>query len=190
MTALLDACPGPRELAVISVCLDAGLRISELASLQVTDALVDDLTSRRIIIRGKGGKTRGVVIGVSTARALRKYLRERARSKHAGSEALWIGERGPMSTSGLDKTIRRVGELAGLEGVHPHLLRHTWAHCYRRDGGQTDNLVFLAGWSGPAMALRYGASAAAERAEAEAAGLSMLDRIRTTSRTTTRRTSC
>jgi integrase/recombinase XerD len=147
----------------------------------VTDALVDDLTARRIIVRGKGGKVRGVVIGVTTARTLRKYLRWRSKSKYAGSDALWLGERGAMTASGLDKLIRSVGAEAGLEGVHPHLLRHTWAHCYRRDGGQTDNLVFLAGWSGPAMALKYGASAAAERAEAEAAGLSMLDRIRRTS---------
>jgi integrase/recombinase XerD len=67
---------------------------------------------------------------------------------------------------------------AGLDGLHPHLLRHTWAHCYRLNGGQVDNLVFLAGWSGPAMALRYGASAAAERAEAEARNLSLVDKMR------------
>jgi integrase len=82
-----------------------------------------------------------------------------------------------MTDSGLSKLIRAVGARAGLE-VHPHLLRHTWAHYYRLNGGQTDNLVYLAGWSGPAMALRYGRSAAAERAEQEALGLSLVDRQR------------
>jgi len=81
-----------------------------------------------------------------------------------------------MAISGLDRLIRDVGAGAGLDGIHPHLLRHTWSHFYRLDGGQVDNMVYLAGWSGPAMALRYGASAAAERAEQEARGLSLVDR--------------
>jgi site-specific recombinase XerC len=83
-----------RELAVISVFLDAGVRIAEAAQLKVADVLVDDLRSRRLIVTGKGPKTRAVVIGSSTALALRKYLRWRAKSRYAGLEALWIGQRG------------------------------------------------------------------------------------------------
>jgi site-specific recombinase XerC len=60
---LLAACSDPRELAVISVFLDAGVRIAEAAQLKVADVLVDDLRSRRLIVTGKGPKTRVVVIG-------------------------------------------------------------------------------------------------------------------------------
>jgi site-specific recombinase XerD len=175
---LLAACSDPRELAVISVFLDAGVRIAEAAQLKVADVLVDDLRSRRLIVTGKGPKTRAVVIGSSTALALRKYLRWRAMSRYAGLEALWIGQRGAMGISGLDKLIRGVGANAGLEGIHPHLLRHSWAHMYRVNGGSVDNLATLAGWTGVAMSMRYGASAAAERAEAEARQLSLVDRMR------------
>jgi site-specific recombinase XerD len=175
---LLKACRDPREEAVISVCLDAGLRISELASLTVADVAVDDIRARHLVVRGKGGKVRGTVIGAATATVLRRYLRERARSRHAALPGLWLGQQGAMTISGLNKLIRAVGARAGLDGIHPHLLRHTWAHYYRLNGGQTDNLVYLAGWSGPAMALRYGRSAAAERAEQEALGLSLVDRQR------------
>ena len=178
--ALLKACRTPRELAVISVGLDTGLRISELASLAVIDVLVDDETARRLIVKGKGSKVRAVVIGLSTARALRKYLKWRSASQYASLDALWLGERGRLSVQGLDRLIRRVGERAGLE-IHPHLLRHTWSHFYRLDGGSVDAMCYLAGWSGPAMALKYGASAAAERAEAEARNLSLVDRQRRTS---------
>jgi len=177
VTALLKACQTPRELAVLSVGLDTGLRISELASLAVTDVLVDDETARRLIVRGKGSKVRAVVIGVSTARALRKYLKWRSQSQYANLDALWLGERGRLSVQGLDRLIRRVGDRAGLE-VHPHLLRHTWSHFYRLDGGSVDAMCYLAGWSGPAMALKYGASAAAERAEQEARHLSLVDKMR------------
>ncbi len=170
------ACPGPRETAVSSVCLDTGLRISELASLQVADFLVDDLSARRILVLGKGDKVRGVVLGSKTALALRKYVRQRrAKSRYADSPALWIGQRGAMTISGLDDLIRSVGERVGLE-IHPHLLRHTFCHHYRLNGGAVDNLATLCGWSGVEMSMRYGKSAACERAEAEARGLSLVDR--------------
>lgn len=177
VSALMAACQTAKETAVISVFLDAGVRIAEAARLKVSDAMVDDLRSRRIIVTGKGGKTRGVVIGAQTARALRRYLRERSRSRYASLDALWLSQRGAMSISGLDKLIRTVGDRAGLD-VWPHLLRHTWSHHFRLNGGQLDDLVYLAGWSGPSMALRYGASAAAERAEARARDLSLVDRQR------------
>ena len=174
---LLTACQGPRELAIVSVALDAGLRISELASLQVADVCLDNLRSRRILVTGKGSKTRGVIVGVSTARALLKYLAWRAKQPGADLPDLWLGARGRLTVSGLDRLIRLAGTRAGLD-VNPHLLRHSWAHHFRLNGGQTDNLVYLAGWSGPAMALRYGQSAAAERAEQEAKGLSLVDKMR------------
>jgi site-specific recombinase XerD len=174
---LLAACRDAREKAVISVFLDAGVRISEGRALKVTDVMVDDLRSRRLIVTGKGGKVRTVVIGTETAMALRRYLRDRARSEHASAGALWLGKRGPLTICGLDQLIRAIGRRAGLD-IHPHLLRHTWAHHYRLNGGQTDNLVYLAGWNGPAMAIQYGRSAAAERAELEARGLSLVDRTR------------
>ena len=53
-------------------------------ALTVTDVLVDDLRSRRLIVTGKGGKVRTVVIGTETAMALRRYLRERARGPLRG----------------------------------------------------------------------------------------------------------
>jgi site-specific recombinase XerD len=177
VSALIAACRDSRELAVISVCLDTGVRISELASLQVTDVLVDNMSARRLIVRGKGGKVRGVVLGASTAQALRRYLRQRSQSYYAAREELWLGQRGAMGISGLDKLIRTVGANAGLE-IHPHLLRHTWSHHFRLSGGQLDDMCYLAGWSGPAMALRYGQSAASERAEQKAMDLSLVDQMR------------
>jgi site-specific recombinase XerD len=175
---LLRACRTPKEDAVIAVFLDTGARISEVAQLTVADVLVSDLRAGHLLVHGKGGKDRAVVIGASTAQALRRYLRERSRSRHADLPALWLGERGAMRASGLDKLIRDVASRAGLAGVHPHTLRHTWSHFYRLDGGQVDNMCYLAGWSGPAMALKYGRSAQAERAEAEARNLSLVDRQR------------
>jgi integrase len=176
--ALLKACDGrPRELAIVSLALDTGLRISELAGLRVEDVMISDLQARRILVTGKGSKVRAVVIGTSTAQALHRYLRWRADQAGAGLPNLWLGVRGRLTVSGLDRLIRLAGARAGLE-IHPHLLRHTFCHNYRLNGGSVDNLAYLCGWSGVAMSLRYGASAAAERAEQEARQLSLVDRMR------------
>ena len=50
---LLAACQGPKELAVISVFLDAGVRIAKASRLKVSDVLVDDLKARRLIVTGR-----------------------------------------------------------------------------------------------------------------------------------------
>lgn len=172
---LLGACADDRDRAVISVMLDCGLRISELASLDLAETQAD-LAAMRLLVRGRGSKIRSVPYGPDTARALRRYIKSRAQSRHAHLAALWLGRGGEMHDKGLDALIRRVGARAGIDDIYPHLLRHTWAHHYRLNGGQVDNLVYLAGWSGPAMALRYGRSAAAERAEIEARTISLVGR--------------
>ena len=60
--------------------------------------------------------------------------------------------------------LRRRGEHAGLPGLHPHQLRHTFAHQWLAEGGGETDLMRLAGRKSRAMLQRYGASAADARA--------------------------
>jgi integrase/recombinase XerC len=80
MTALLDAPAGDtalsrRDRAILELFYASGLRLSEVAGLDMDDV---DVGSRRVRVLGKGGKERLVPFNTSTTRALREYMKDRA----------------------------------------------------------------------------------------------------------------
>jgi integrase/recombinase XerD len=164
--ALLAACKGGglenrRDYAVISLFRDTGARLSELSGLAVEDVTARD---REAIVTGKGNKQRTVKYTYDTARALDRYMRERARHPVARTSALWLGVRsGPMTSSGVYQMIERRAAQAGIK-MHPHMFRHTFSHNWLDKGGAEGDLMELNGWEGPQMLARYGRSARSARA--------------------------
>ncbi len=166
--ALLKACGGKafedaRDTAIIRLFFDTGMRRAELAAL-ATNAL--DLEANAVTVLGKGRRPRLCVFGRKTALALDRYGRARARHKHAGSPRLWITRLGEMTDNGVYQMICTRAEQAGIGKIHPHQLRHTFAHAWLATGGQEGDLMRLAGWKSRDMLSRYGASAADARAHA------------------------
>jgi integrase len=97
--------------------------------------------------------------------------------KQAHSPALWITQRGAMSKDAADERLRVLAAAAGVEGVHAHRFRHTWADDWLSAGGGEQDLKRLAGWRSDAMLARYGASRADARARETHQRLARGDRL-------------
>jgi site-specific recombinase XerD len=151
-----------RDAAILWLLLDSGMRRGDLSELLVEH--VDMKRQHISIVRSKGGKARIIAFGDSAGRALDRYLRARVRHPAAGLPDLWLGQRGRLGAKGVYGAIKHVAKLAGVEDVHPHTLRHTFADAWLEAGGQEGDLMELAGWSNRKMLDRYGRSQKQRRA--------------------------
>jgi site-specific recombinase XerD len=185
LRALLAACAGNdfvarRDTAVIMTLADGGLRLAEVAGLQLADV---DIQDRILFVVGKGTnrsgpRRRAVPLGVKAARSLDRYIRERRRHPYAHLPALWLGAQSKpaLTRKGIEGIVRRTGERAGVS-VHPHQFRHTWASEFRAAGGEEGDLMVLGGWRSRSMLDRYGKAAASDRARDSYRSRSLGDRL-------------
>jgi integrase/recombinase XerD len=116
---------GLRNRAILETMYAAGLRASELCSLQLGDV---ELDAGILTCKGKGGKTRRVPVGKSAVEWLKSYLILRRRKENIENQNLFVTSLGnPISRQDVFKMVKECGEKIGREDISPHTLRHSFA---------------------------------------------------------------
>jgi integrase/recombinase XerD len=118
-----------RDRALLELLYSSGLRASEAADAAISDVME---TLGVIRVTGKGDKQRLVPMGAPARDALDRYLREcrpeLVRPDGRDRGRLLLSRTGrPLERVAVWQIVRRAAQAAGLRGVHPHTLRHSFA---------------------------------------------------------------
>lgn len=113
----------PRDIAILDTFLSTGIRLGELVGLNRRDV---DMMTRAATVTGKGNKTRTVYLSPRAIWHLKVYWAQRTDD----NPAAFVKNREPydrMTRSGVEKRLKTIGRMAGVENVFPHRFRHTAA---------------------------------------------------------------
>ncbi|PHS44323.1 MAG: tyrosine recombinase XerC [Marinobacter sp.] len=127
---LLDGQPDDplevRDLCMFELMYSSGLRLAELASLDLDTV---DLRSGEVRVMGKGGKERLLPVGRKAVAAIHAWLSYRGALANDGESALFVSQRGErLSHRSIQARLSRWGISRGADQkLHPHLLRHSFA---------------------------------------------------------------
>jgi len=112
-----------RDLAIIELIYSSGIRLAELASLDVERL---DINNRQAVIYGKGSKERIVPVGSKAIVAIKEWLKWRA--AFCKDDALFISKQGNrLSHRNIQLRVRKAGIERLGQNLHPHMLRHSFA---------------------------------------------------------------
>jgi len=117
---------GERDKAIIEVLYGAGLRVSELIDLSLSDVLFEE---GLLLVTGKGNKQRLVPLTGTGLKQIRFYLEKTRNHQEANENKLFLNARGNrLSRVYIFKLIKDLAARAGIKkNVSPHTLRHSFA---------------------------------------------------------------
>lgn len=123
-----------RNRLIFSILLDTGLRASEMLAIRVPDVYVGGEIKNTVMVQGKGEKSRMVFLGNFTQKELAAYIPYRLRKK-LKNDCLFISSHNkPLTYFGLKEFFTRLKDRSGVEKLHAHILRHTFATKAYRNG--------------------------------------------------------
>lgn len=144
----LNTFEGLRNICIVCLMLDSGLRRHEVVALEVSKL---HLPEGYIIVIGKGNKERAVPIGDQTRDLIERYLQIRK----PGQFLFQRSDGQPITDGTIKDMFRRLKHKCGISRIHPHLLRHTFATKYIENGGDMYALQRILGHTSLEMVKKY-----------------------------------
>lgn len=131
-----------RDIAIVKILLNTGLRVSELCSLKWCDIIMSKRKGKLTVNAGKGCKYREVPLNKEARFAIFNL----DYTTHAGTETfIFYGQRGVLSSRGVQLMLRRLRTPEELGIISPHQLRHTFCKNLVDAGVSLEKVATLAG---------------------------------------------
>jgi len=131
-----------RDIAVIKLLLNTGLRVSELCSLRWSEIVINERKGVLTVLQGKGGKRREVPLNSDA----RQVLLDLGYKQQAGKkEWVFVGQRGKLTPRGIQILFRKYADSIKLNSLSPHSLRHTFCKNLLNAGISLEKIAILAG---------------------------------------------
>ena len=165
---------GIRNKAIILMLLDTGLRLSELANIQLSDM---DLDNETLTVMGKGNRQRVVRIGRGAQKALLTYLL----SRKDNQPGLWVSEEGkPLTWKGIAVMFKVLKRRAGFQDVRlsAHTFRHTSGTWALLNGASERDVQLLLGHRTQRMTQHYTATITSQQVVMKHRQFSPVDHLR------------
>jgi len=155
---------GARNLVIVLLMLDSGLRASEVCSLEIGHL---NLPERSLYVQTKGGGWKLKVFSDLTAAYLEGWLVERQAYARHGVKTVFVSIGGtrpgePLTRHGLKDIFCQLGKKAGIPGLTPHVMRRTFATLSMKRGAPSRLVQVAGGWSRIEMVERYTPTITAE----------------------------
>jgi integrase/recombinase XerD len=150
----LDGRNGPRDLAILHLFLQCGLRVSELVHLSRDDAVIHKSIAKLRVRSEKGRQERTIPLNKSARQAVEDYLDQRG--PVAGSDPLFVSERGRrISVPTVQYLVKKYLCFAGREDLSTHDLRHHFALRFYAQSGKLTATQKVLGHSDINTTARY-----------------------------------
>lgn len=131
-----------RDISIIKILLNTGLRIQELCNLKWQHVTITDRKGSLIVNYGKGNKSREIPLNKSARLAFEVI------DYHinvGSSDKIFIGQRGDLTPRGIQLMIKRILANTELSDISPHDLRHTFCKNLVNSGVSLEKIAMLAG---------------------------------------------
>jgi len=149
-----------RDIAIITILLHTGLRVTELSSLRLTDTEVSERKGLLTVRQGKGGKYRQIPLNNEVRKAMEVLLQHRPHLYH--DYLLWGKKGEQLKPWGMQHILRKYAYLAQIDSVTPHTLRHTFGKNLVDAGVPIEQVATLMGHSSIETTRHYVAPGASD----------------------------
>jgi integrase/recombinase XerC len=151
---VIERAGNKRDLAIVRVLMQTGLRVAELVALEWRDVEMSDRKGVLTVRSGKGAKWRSMKLSLIARESFMVLDPEETRESRP-RDRVFQGKRGAMGTRAIQHLLDKYAEAAKLDNLTPHMLRHTFCKNLADLGVGLAEIARLAGHESILTTQRY-----------------------------------